>query len=153
MEITRKTLPAQPYLYVDRECPFGPEIADAMGSAFGELFAFVGQAGVSPMSMPMAIYTEMDPKIMRFRGAVAVSTEDAEKATGTVKSDTLPGGDVMHVTHTGPYDQLRQTHETLLAHMEAEGIKGTMPTWEHYIDDPGDTAPEDLRTEIYYKIG
>lgn len=152
MDFDRKTLSAQPYIYVDRECPFGPEIADAMGSAFGEVFAFVGQAGLTPLSMPMSVYIEMDPKVLRFRGGVAVYAEDAAKAAGAIKSDVLPDGDVVHVIHTGPYDGLSATHKALWSHMEAEGIAGTMPTWEVYIDDPGDIAPESLRTEIFCTI-
>lgn len=153
MEFTRKTLTLQPYIYVDRECPYGPEIADAMGSAFGEVFAFVGQSGITPLSMPMSVYTGTDPKILRFRGAVAVSAEDAAKATGAIKSDTLPSGDVMHVTHVGTYDAMNLTHQALWSHMETAGITGTMPTWEVYIDDPGETAPETLRTDIFCTIG
>lgn len=152
MDFTRKTLTSQPYLYVDCECPYGPEIAEIMGAAFAEVFDFVGKCGITPLSMPMSIYMNMDPNILRFRGAVAVSAEDAAKATGTIKSDTLPSGDVMHVTHTGPFDGLGQTHQTLWAHLATEGIAGTMPTWEIYIDDPGTTAPEALRTEIFCTI-
>ncbi|WP_044006443.1 GyrI-like domain-containing protein [Jannaschia sp. CCS1] len=152
MEFTRKTLPAQPYIYVERECAYGPEIADAMGSAFGEIFAFVGQSGITPLSMPMSVYTGMDPKILRFRGGVIVSTDDAAKAEGAIKSDALPAGDVMHVIHKGPYDTMNLTHKALWEHLEAQGTPGTMPTWEIYTDDPGDTAPEDLRTEIFCTI-
>lgn len=153
MEFTRKTLPAQSYIYVDRECPYGPEIAEAMGSAFGEVFAFVGQSGITPLAMPMSVYTGMDPKVLRFRGGVIVSAEDAAKATGSIMSDTLPEGDVMHVIHKGAYDNMNLTHKALWEHMEAEGIPGAMPTWEIYVDDPGDTAPDDLRTEIFCTIG
>lgn len=152
MDFTRKTLSDQPYIYVDRECPFGPEIADVMGSAFGEVFAFIGQAGLTPLSMPMSVYIGMDPKVLRFRGGVAVSAEDAAKAAGAIKSDVLPIGDVMHVIDTGPYDGQSATHKALWSHMEAEGIAGTMPAWEVYIDDPGDTAPKALRTEIFCTI-
>lgn len=153
MAFTRKTLPAQHYIYVDRECPYGPEIAEAMGSAFMEVFRFVGEAGVSPLSMPMSVYLGMDPSILRFRGGVIVSAEDAAKATGTIKADTLPGGDVMTTTHVGSYDTMNQTHQALWQHMEAEGIPGAMPVWEIYADDPGDTPEAELRTDIFRAIG
>ena len=153
MNFTRETLTAQHYLYVDRECPYGPEIAEAMGSAFAEVFGFVGHSGITPLSMPISVYTGMDPKILRFRGGVIVSAEDAAKAAGAIKADVLPEGDVMHVIHEGPYDGMNLTHKALWDHMEAEGIPGTMPMWEIYANDPGETAPEDLRTEIYCTIG
>ncbi len=153
MEFTQKDLPEQPYIYVDRECGFGPEIADAMGSAFGEVFGFVQENGITPRSMPMSIYLGMDPKILRFRGAVAVSAEDAAKASGAIKADTLPGGACMTGVHVGPYDRMNETHQAMWAHMEAEGIKGGMPIWEVYVDDPGMVEPDTLRTEIYCTLG
>lgn len=153
MSFSRKTLEPQHYIYVDREVPYGPEIGPAMGSAFGEVFGFVAANGITPLAMPMSVYTGMDPDILRFRGGVIVSAEDAGKATGQIKADTLPGGDVMTTTHLGSYDLMSETHKALWAHMEAEGIKGGMPVWEIYIDDPDTVAEADLRTEIYCTIG
>jgi len=63
MEFTRQTLPAQHYLYVTRECPYGPEIAEAMGSGFAEVFGFVAENGITPLSMPMSVYHGMDPNM------------------------------------------------------------------------------------------
>ncbi len=153
MEFTQKDLPEQHYIYVDRECGYGPEIADAMGSAFGEVFGFVQKSGITPRSMPMTVYLGMDPKILRFRGGVAVSPEDAAKVSGNIKADTLAGGATMTTVHVGPYDRMNETHRAMWSLMEAEGIKGTMPVWEVYIDDPGMVEADKLRTEIYCAIG
>ncbi|MEJ6397857.1 GyrI-like domain-containing protein [Yoonia sp. 208BN28-4] len=152
MSITRETLTGQPYLYVDKECPYGPEIADAMGAGFGEVFGFVGQHGITPQSMPITVYMAMDPSMLRFRAGVMVSAEDAAKASGDVKADVLPEGDVMKTTHTGPYTSLNETHQALWSHMEAEGIPAAMPVWEVYINDPGETPEADLKTDVFRAI-
>jgi effector-binding domain-containing protein len=132
----------------------GPQIAEAMGSAFGEVFGFVGQAQIAPISKPMSVYLEMmDGPTMRFRGGVIVSEQDAAKASGNVKTCTLPAGEVMTTVHVGPYDGLGATHQAMWRHMEESGLACTMPVWEIYIDDPGDTDPASLRTEIYRAIG
>ena len=149
MEFTRKTLPAQSYVYVDREVPYGPEIAEAMGSAFGEVFGFLGQNGITPLAMPMSVYTGMDPNILRFRGGVIVAAEDAAKASGNIKSAELPAGDVMTVTHVGAYDEMNKTHQAMWAHMKENEIEAAMPIWEIYVDDPGEVAAEKVRTDIY----
>ena len=149
MEFTRKTLPAQSYIYVDREVPYGPEIAEAMGSAFGEVFGFLGQNGITPLSMPMSVYTGMDPSILRFRGGVIVTAEDAAKASGNIKSAELPAGDVMTVTHVGAYDEMNKTHQAMWAHMKENGIESSMPIWEIYVDDPGEVEADKVRTDIF----
>ncbi len=153
MDFIRKTLPEQHYIYVDKEVPYGPEISDAMGAAFGEVFGFIGQNGITPLAMPMSVYMGMDPEILRFRGGVIVSAEDAARASGTIKAATIPAGDAMHVVHVGDYGALGDTHKAMWDHMKDQGINGTMPVWEIYIDDPGEVAQDKVRTEIYCAIG
>ena len=152
MEFQRKSLEEQHYLYVAKEVPYGPEIAEAMGAAFGEVFAFVGQNGLTPLSMPMSVYLEMDPNILRFRAGVLVSEQDAGLANDSVKADSLPAGDAYTGTHVGSYDSLSESHKALWQHMEDSGVKGKMPVWEIYVDDPGETPPEKLRTEIFQMV-
>ena len=153
MEFEQVTLEPQHYIYVDRECPYGPEIGKAMESAFGEVFGFVGQNGITPLAAPMSVYMEMDPSILRFRGGVIVSAGDAAKATGPIKTDVLPGGAVMKGLHTGSYMRMSETHQALWKHMEEAKIAPAMPVWEIYVDDPGEIAEPELRTEIYRAIG
>ena len=141
MEFERKSLPEQHYVYVDREASFaGNEIAAAMASGFGAVFGFVGQKGVTPLSMPMAIYMEMPSgDKMQFRAGVFVSAEDAKKAEGDIKTAVMPAGDVIKGTHVGPYASLNQSHKALWDHVESEGLGKAMPVWEIYIDDPEKT--------------
>lgn len=153
MEFTRKTLRTQSYLYVDRECPYGPEIGPAMGSAFAEVHAFLEANGIKPISRPMTVYMSMDPAILRFRGGVIVSAKNAAKAAGAVKSDKLAAGEAITTTHVGPYDTLNQSHQALWAYMDANGIPGGFPIWEIYVDDPTVTPAGTLRTEIFRRIG
>lgn len=154
MEFERKSFDVQHYIYVDKECSYeGSAIADAMGSAFGEVFGFIGQQEIKPLSMPMTVYHGMDPEMLRFQSGAMISSEDAKKATGRVKSGQLPAVDAITTTHVGPYSSLNQSHGALWKYMEAEGIPGAMPIWEIYIDDPDDTEEDKLRTEIYRAIG
>lgn len=153
MSFERKTLETQHYLYVDREVPYGPEISAAMGSAFGEVFGFVGAQGITPLAMPMSVYLEQDPTILRFRAGVIVSEQDAAKASDGIKTDTLPAGDAIFTVHIGAYDGLGATHQALWNHMDAQGLPAAMPIWEIYVDDPGTVDADKLRTEIYRAIG
>ncbi|MHA7872889.1 MAG: hypothetical protein ACX939_11110, partial [Hyphococcus sp.] len=95
MKIERKTLPAQHYIYVDREASLaGNEIADAMASGFGEVFMFKEQNGVTPLSMPTSIYVEMPSgDKMTFRTGFFVSEADAQQASGNIKAGVIPAGD------------------------------------------------------------
>jgi effector-binding domain-containing protein len=151
MTIERKTLPQQHYLYVDRSAAItAKEIGDAMASGFGEVFGFVQGKGITPLSMPMAVYMEMPTSNqMAFRAGVFVNAEDAERAEGAIKAAAMPAGDVFTTTHVGPYASLNQTHRALWDHMESPGAVKAMPVWEVYVDDPTTTPEAQLRTEVY----
>lgn len=156
MEFTRKMLPEQHYLYVDREVSLQDPaaIGGAMGSAFGEVFGFGGSNGVTPLSMPMTLYLDMPTDgMMRFRGGVFVSREDASKAGADVKAGVIPAGDVMMTTHVGPYSHLNVSHRALWDHIESQGLSKAMPVWEVYVDDPTQVPESECRTEIFRAIG
>jgi len=152
MKFTRKTFAAQPYIYVEKTTDY-VRIAEAMGAAFGTVFGFVGQHGITPQSMPMTVYLDM-PKgsQLSFRSGVLVSPEDAARARGDIKADTLPAGDAMTATHVGPYASLNQSHGALWKHLEDTGIASSMPVWEIYTDDPDKVDEARLRTKIHRKI-
>lgn len=155
MEFTRKQLPEQHYLYVDRETAMDAQsIGAAMGSGFGEVFGFTQEKGITPLTMPSSIYLEMpsDGK-MKFRAAVFVSADDAAKAEGNVKAGVMPAGEAVTGTHVGPYATLNQSHKALWDYVEKEGLGKAMPVWEIYVDDPQKTPEAELRTEIYRAAG
>lgn len=155
MDITRKTLPEQHYLYVDREASFTTPnaIADAMASGFGAVFGFTQSQGITPLTMPSSIYIEMPAgEIMKFRAAVFINAEDAGKADGEVKSAVIPAGEALTATHVGPYANMNQSHKALWDYADEQGLAKGMPVWEIYVDDPTSTPEEKLRTEIFRAI-
>ena len=153
MEITREELPEQHYIYVEKRCGMGPEIAQAMGEGFGAAFGWLAENGIAPQSMPMTVYTEMPSGgQMVFRCGALVTPEDAAKASGPARADTLPAGPALKALHKGAYASMNQTHDALWKHAKAEGLESRMPVWEIYIDDPGETAEADLRTEVFHAV-
>tara|TARA_Y100000052_G_scaffold27599_1_gene37310 strand:+ start:7934 stop:8452 length:519 start_codon:yes stop_codon:yes gene_type:complete len=156
MQIERKTLPEQHYLYVEKEVSMmnAQAIGEAMGSAFMTVFGFTGPNGITPLSMPMSLYMEMpNDGLMRFRGGVFVSAEDAAKASGEVKAGVIPAGDVYAATHVGPYSNMNVSHNALWTHMDNEGVAKDMPVWEVYVDDPATVPEAECRTEIFRAVG
>ncbi|MEO0467198.1 MAG: GyrI-like domain-containing protein [Pseudomonadota bacterium] len=154
MEIERVTLPEQAYIYVERTTQMGPQIADAMGSGFGEIYSFTEQKGIQRLAMPMAVYVDMpQDNQMTMRLGFFVSVADAEKAEGAVKSAVITAGDAVKAVHVGPYSSLNETHQAVWGHFATLGAKHAMPVWEIYVDDPTTMPEAEVKTQVFRKIG
>lgn len=154
MNIETREFDAQDYIYVEGRAPMsdGAAIAKAMGDAFGQAFGFLQQSGITPLSAPISVYTEMPGAEMTFRSGFFVVAEDAAKAAGDIKAAQIPACSALHALHTGPYMSLNQTHGAIWDHAKAQGLSNAMPVWEIYIDDPQETDAESLRTEVYHAL-
>ncbi len=154
MAVERRKFENQTYIYVTGKAPMldGAAIAKAMGDAFGQAFGFIQQAGITPLSAPISVYTKMPGAKVKFRCGFFVSPEDAKKAEGDISAGQISAGDALHSLHTGPYAELNKTHGAIWGYAKANGLSSSMPVWEIYIDDPETTPPEKLRTEVYHSI-
>ena len=150
---TRKTVPGQTYLYIEETTDTEPDsMAREMRRAFTEITAFMQEKGITPSGPALSLYPSFEMAPMTFRSGFFVSEEDAALASDPVKSGTTPEGEVVTMTHTGPYIALAATYKTLMEALQHDGLTYVTPTWEVYLNDPAETAPDDLQTEIFVTI-
>lgn len=144
---------AMPYLYVERTCSMTPEeIATAMGSAFGEVWAFMEKHGVPPAGGALSVYYDYSPDSMAFRAGFTIREKDMGAADGTVKADVTPAGRVVHGVHKGPYSGLQDTYGRMAKFVKAEGVTFKAPTWEVYQNSPDQVPEEQLLTDLYQAL-
>jgi effector-binding domain-containing protein len=138
-------------------CGAAPDaIKDAMGSAFGELMAFIGQHGLAPSGPPRTIYSSYGPEGVAFTAAMPVAAPSAALPEGgRVTISTLPGVKTLRFTHRGPYTNLMATYNRITQYLTAKGLLKSecdwarfMPMWEEYLNDPCQTPETDLLTHI-----
>ena len=62
----------------------------------------------------------------------------------------IKAGDVLKVTHTGSYDHLGNAFSAAMAYSRSKKIKTKkLPlAYEFYLNDPEETAPSELITEV-----
>ena len=78
---------------------------------------------------------------------VGVLVRGAFTPAGRVIRSALPAGEVVTVTHRGPYDRLGEAHEVVLRHVAEHGLETTRTRWEIY--GPWGEQPE---TEIAWQL-
>lgn len=122
-------------------------------AAWIKLCGHVQQQGL-PMGdcCPLCIYHD-DPKVTapeKLRTDVCMVLPVPGIAKGEVGAKVIPAGRCAVFLYKGPYDNLRAVYDTIYARLIPE-MGCTMrdePSYERYLNDPRDTPPEELLTEI-----
>ena len=147
-EVAIKQLPAMKAVGVDHTGSYME-----IGRAFEALFGWLGARGLIAPDMRMAGLFYDDPSSvpeaeLRSRGCVIVGrtlpAEPPVKATG------IAGGSYAVLRHKGPYADMRAAYQWLYGTWLLQSGReiADQPILEEYLNNPRDTAPTELLTDI-----
>ena len=129
----------------------------AVGDTYNALFAWAGANGLQPR--PSGIYgishddpDEVPAQDLRYDACLDLGPE-AEPGEGLTKM-TIGGGEHALIVHKGPYEKLVQTYRALYGRwLPSSGREpADRPPFEHCLNHPDDTPPEELLTEVYLPL-
>jgi AraC family transcriptional regulator len=147
-EVVVKDLPALPLLAVAHRGSYM-----AIGRAFDLLYARITTAGLGRPGMRMlALYFD-DPAVVpeaELRSMAAVAGCAAAPAGSDLIDVTIAAGPCAVLTYIGPYASMRSAYEWLYGEWlpRSQREPSGEPLVEEYFNNPRDTPPADLRTEI-----
>jgi hypothetical protein len=155
----RTTIPARVVLAVDGT---GPTTTDRFNAAIGALVA----ARIALGAADGPIEGTYDQREGEFDldqpdGWVWTLAVEAPEGVGsaptvgdaTVRVEARDAVDVVAVLHRGPYEAEGPSLAALRTFAVEQGLTITGPHSERYLTDPERTAPEDLRTLLWYPVG
>jgi effector-binding domain-containing protein len=143
-------LAATPILVVTETAPL-EGIAKAYTDGFAQIVKFMAKNKLHQAGAPLGIDGEMTPVSYQFDAGIPVDRGDVVSAEGVRVAQSY-AGKALKTTHIGAYDGLSKTHARLLAYIAAHGYTPKGATFSWYVDDPGNTPVEKLRTEMYAPI-
>ena len=143
-------LTAAPLLVVTETAPL-EGIAKAYADGFGQIAKFMAKNKLHQAGAPLGIDGEMTPGNYKFDAGIPVDRGDVVSAE-PVRVVQSYAGKALKTTHVGAYDGLSKTHDQLLAYIAVHGYTPNGPTFAWYVDDPGNTPVEKLRTDMYAPI-
>lgn len=149
-----KEVPARNVIYLRL---FGDYKLNDYCGTWMRLFQFIKEQEL-PMGevMPLCIYHD-DPKVTpadRLRTDVCMVMPEQVTPKGDVGFKLIPAGRYAIFTYKGSYEHLQAVYDTIYGKYipEMECTLRNEPSAERYMNDPANTAPEDLLTEIYIPV-
>jgi AraC family transcriptional regulator len=130
----------------------------SIGAAFEKVVAWAKAHELLPRPGVQVIgifYDDPDKQpIERLRSDACLTVPDTARGEGDVQMLTIEGGAYAVATHRGPYTELPLVYRRLYGEwMESSGHRARpSPSFEIYLNDPSDTGPEDLLTEVCVPI-
>jgi effector-binding domain-containing protein len=141
--------PAQPSLSI-RTTTSIKELPNELGRAYGAIGQYMGEIGAQPAGAPYAAYFTFEMESMDIEIGFPVAS--SLPGSGEIQSTEIPAGKVARTVYTGPYNKIEPAYNALTAYAEEQGYEPTGVAYEFYLNDPGEVAPEELLTQIVFRL-
>lgn len=128
------------------------ELPSTIGSSFGQVYAFLGQHGVTSEEPPFLVYHgQPGAEDAPFPIEICAPVTQAMEPPAGWACVTLPAGQFASVLHVGPYDSLGTAYDELSAWIARQGLAIAGAPREVYLSEPGTPAPE-TRTVVEFPV-
>jgi len=148
MDVTIKTVPARQLVVMPHIGPY-----QDIGQAFQSLYAKIGGLGMFPQIREgVAIFYDdpMEKPPAELRSDAGVTLAEAVSVPDGMEGKTIPAGKAATVLYNGPYSGLPAVYDELYCAWLPASDEETAdhPSYEVYLNDPTNTPPDELLTEI-----
>lgn len=145
-----KEVDAVKALVIKSDIPMA-DIGTAMGSVYGQLFAYLEANNIQPAGPPFTVYLKWDPEgNVVFESGIPVTKTESGKDEIVYKE--YPAMKALSTLYKGSYDKMEPVYNELMEYMKTNNLEGDDTAWEIYLTDPGKVAPEENQTIIYFPI-
>jgi effector-binding domain-containing protein len=121
-----------------------------LGRAYGAIAQYLGELGEQPVGPPFTAYYNMDMQNLDVEIGFPVSGRLPGK--DDISASEIQGGKVATCLYTGPYSEIEPAYNALSQWMKDNGYEATGVAYEMYLNDPEQTAPQELQTQIVFPL-
>lgn len=127
-----------------------------IGGALYKIMQYARKHGARPVGAPYVAYNgrnghDIDIEIGLPFGERLIENSNS-KSKDNIQTGEIPAGKYVSCIHVGTYRKLAVAHAFLQQWMRENGHVATEKSYEFYLNDPQETEPEQLKTQVLYKI-
>ncbi|MRI53130.1 AraC family transcriptional regulator [Methylobacterium sp. DB1607] len=148
-DVDAVTLPAKPVAILSGETKWEDARAN-LRTAFKTIGETLTRLNLKPAGRPIALFTKTADDGFQYEAMIPIEASPAEGAGGgDVKFGSSPSGKALRYKHSGTYEEIDGTYETLIAYLDAKEIPVQDRFLEEYVTDLGEGADDRLDINIY----
>ncbi len=122
------------------------DLPQVLGEGYGAIAQYLSELGEQPIGPPFAAYYNMDMDNLDLELGFPVAR--TLPGLANIKAGEIPGGRVATCLYTGPYRDLEAAYNAVAEWLKDNGYEATGVTYEFYLNDPTETPPAELQTQI-----
>lgn len=126
------------------------DLPRALEQSYGTIMGYMNELGEQPAGPPFVAYYNMDMADLDIEVGLPVARTLPGQAE--IQAGAIPGGPAATCLHTGPYDKLEPAYTALTKWVEQHNHIVSGVAYEFYLNDPDETAPEELQTLIVFPL-
>jgi effector-binding domain-containing protein len=126
------------------------QLPQVIGQAYDEIARYLVEINENPTGAPYVAYYNLDMENLDVEMGFPVSQTFV--GNGKIQPGTLPAGKVATCLYTGPYSEMAPAYEELAQWVKENGYEATGVSYEFYLNDPAETSPQALKTQIVFPL-
>lgn len=137
------------YAYLDCSGSY-MQIPAKIGEFIGHFF----KQGLTPSGPMLGLYFNSPDAVKEtdLKWAIGFQVSSKSAVNEPLKKGEFKSTTVAYYLYKGPFDKVGDAYTKIMQQISEKGYFPAGPFMEYYLDDPGNTKPEELRTEIIIPV-
>jgi effector-binding domain-containing protein len=135
----------QPVLMVRTRTPV-QQLPGVLGESYGKIMTQMLAMGSQPVGPPYVAYFNMDMNDLDME--IGFPVAQPLPGRDDVQPGNLPASKIATTLFTGPYGSLGEAYHELNEYIRVNDLQSTGTVYEFYLNDPAETPPDELVTQI-----
>jgi effector-binding domain-containing protein len=126
------------------------ELPEVFAKGYVEIARYLQECKIKPAGTHFAIYYNLDMRNLDVEFGFPVSASVSGR--DNIQASQTPSGKSVTCLHTGSYNEVEPWYRALTEWIKDNGYESAGIAYEVYLNDPCDTPPDKLKTQIYQLI-